>query len=97
MICEKHRYYNEIGFCPSCRFEYDVINPKLYQISDLASRIIDIFEEIEDEIDLQRLDGLNYKPTEIDKLFNIEINGKKLNINDFKFYLEKLQENLEDL
>jgi hypothetical protein len=97
MICEKHRYYNEIGFCPSCRFEYDVIRPKLYEISNFASKIIDIFEEIEDEIDLQRLDGLNYKPNEIDKLFNIEINGKKLTINDFKFYLEKLQENLENL
>ena len=97
MICEKHRFYQELGFCPSCKFEFDVIHPKLYQISDLASRIIDIFEEIEDEIDFQRIEGLEYSPSEIDKLFNIEIGGKKLTINDFKFYLEKLQENLENL
>jgi hypothetical protein len=96
MICEKHKFYQELGFCPSCKFEFNFIHPKLYQISDLASRIIDIFEEIEDEIDYQRLEGLEYNPSEIDKLFNIEINGKKLTINDFKQYLEALQNNLEE-
>jgi hypothetical protein len=97
MICEKHKYFETLGFCPHCRFEYDVIRPKLYEISNFASKIIDIFEEIEDEIDLQRIEGLNYNPSELDKLFDIEIGNKKFTINDFKLYLEKLQENLENL
>jgi len=95
MICEKHKFYQRIGFCPTCRFEYNVINPKLFEISALVSKIIDIFEEIENEIDLQKIEGLNYNPSEIDKLFEIEIGSKKLTINDFKFYLEQLQKNLE--
>jgi hypothetical protein len=45
---------------------------------------------------LQRIEGLKYNPSEIDKLFDIEIDSKKLTINDFKQYLETLQKNLKE-